>query len=385
MSSKKKSKSKKNNLETCPFKPGDRVQVTTGDLANELGCVRFVGKVQGKDNIFVGCELDEPRGKHDGAVKSVRYFKTAENHGYMAPYTKFQHFEEKKISLNWNKTVEIITIFWFRTECKSNDDDYNGFLKQIINYCSLLRYQFVYGVGNNEYGELGLSSIGEKLKFVKMKVKDIERIYSSDGNFFMIRGDEMNNHILSAGNNNWCQLGLGQGNHRTIMKFSKIKKFKNILFISKGLNSTHTLFVMKNYNIFGCGNNTMNQLGIPNNGQVVQEKPKQLILKKTPFMKDKIKDIKTGLMHTLFLTQNGKLYGIGGNEDAQIGLGKKHMDQEIGKITLIPIKGFVVGIECGMNSSFAFDENGILYCWGKNNDCVLGLKKKMDKKRLFIN
>ena len=119
------------------------------------------------------------------------------------------------------------------------------------------------------------------------------------------------------------------------MKFSKIKKFKNILYVSKGLNSTHTLFVMKDYEIYCCGNNTMNQLGIPNNGNVVQEQPKQMVLKKTPFLKDRIFDIKCGLMHTLFLTQSGKVYGIGGNEDGQIGLGKKNTDQEIDKITLI--------------------------------------------------
>eukprot|EP01083_Nonionella_stella_P011232 31916_1 len=377
MSSKKSGK--------CTFKIGDRIQVIAGDLANELGYVRFIGKVQGKNTVFVGCELDEPRGKHDGEVKSVRYFKTAERHGYMAPFAKFQHFEANKIALNWDKKVEIITTHWFRTEYKPDDDTTftDDGLQWIIQYGTLLRFQQIYGIGNNEYGELGFSDIKERLKFTKIKVKDIERAYASDGCFFMVRGDEQNNHILAAGNNNWCQLGLGQGNHRTILKLSKIKKFKNILFVSKGLNATHTLFVMKDGAVYGCGNNTMNQLGIPNNGNVVQEKPKQMPLKKTPFLKDKILDIKCGLMHTLFLTTSGSVYGIGGNEDGQIGLGKKNVNQEIDKITLIKgINGAVKAIECGMNASFAVTEEGVVFCWGKNSDSMLGLKKKMEKRHI---
>ena len=211
-SKKKKSKKQtsKREPEICTFKPGDRVQVKTGDLANELGYVRFVGKVKDKDNLFVGVELDEARGKHDGEVKSVRYFKTAENHAYMAPFNKFQHFKANEISMNWNNMVQLITTYWFRTNISNNDDDESKnedndnnlteeALKCIISFSELLRFQNVYGVGNNEYGELGLSEIKERLKFTKMKVKDIERVYCSDGTFFMIRGDEQNNHILSAG------------------------------------------------------------------------------------------------------------------------------------------------------------------------------------------
>ena len=134
-------------------------------------------------------------------------------------------------------------------------------------------------------------------------------------------------------------IGLGRGNHRTIMKLSKLNKLKNVLFLSKGLNSQHTFFVTKDYQIYCCGNNIMNQLGIPNdmNNMIKQEKLKAIKLKKTPFIKDRVKDICCGLMHSLFLTQSGKIYGIGGNEDGQIGLGKKCMEQQIEKFTLIKV------------------------------------------------
>ena len=201
----KKGKGKKKGSAECTFKPGDRVQVKTGDLANELGYVRFVGAVENKTGIFVGVELDEARGKHDGKIKFTRYFKTAENHGYMAPFEKFQYFEANEISLNWNNVVQIIAINWIRsafcTESKDEMEDkyISDGLEWIIKYSQLLRFQNVYGVGNNEYGELGLSEIKERLKFTKLKVKDIERAYASDGNFFMVRGADKDNHVLSAG------------------------------------------------------------------------------------------------------------------------------------------------------------------------------------------
>ena len=60
--------------------------------------------------------------------------------------------------------------------------------------------QHIYGCGNNEYGELGFGEVKKKMKFTKLKkVADIERVYAIDGAFFFVRGDEQNNHILTAG------------------------------------------------------------------------------------------------------------------------------------------------------------------------------------------
>ena len=94
-----------------------------------------------------------------------------------------------------------------------------------------------------------------------------------------------------------------------------------------------------------------------------------------------MKDIKCGLMHSIFLTLSGKIYGIGHNEDGQIGLGPKCQELEIDTISRIKvIEDRVIAIECGMNSTFAVTEGGRVYSWGSNNDSVLGLKKKMDKR-----
>eukprot|EP01084_Bolivina_argentea_P312906 541778_1 len=82
------------------FEKEDRVKVTSGKLKGKKGYVRYVGTVASKDDmIFVGVELDEPNGKHDGKVKGKRYFKCRDKHGYMAPHETFELFGKSKKKL----------------------------------------------------------------------------------------------------------------------------------------------------------------------------------------------------------------------------------------------------------------------------------------------
>lgn len=38
----------------------------------KIGTVRYTGRVQFANGLFCGVELDEPDGKHDGAVNNIR-------------------------------------------------------------------------------------------------------------------------------------------------------------------------------------------------------------------------------------------------------------------------------------------------------------------------
>ena len=74
-----------------------QIQSKGGKLKGNKGYVRYVGTVEKKeDAIYIGVELDEPNGKHDGRVKGKRYFRCRDKHGYMAPMDVFELFGKSK-------------------------------------------------------------------------------------------------------------------------------------------------------------------------------------------------------------------------------------------------------------------------------------------------
>ena len=57
------------------YKIGDRVKTVKGD-----GSVRFVGYTHLDSGIFIGIELDEPNGGHNGTIDNRTYFVGKQNH-----------------------------------------------------------------------------------------------------------------------------------------------------------------------------------------------------------------------------------------------------------------------------------------------------------------
>merc|ERR1719361_3236112 len=65
---------------------GDKVRLTK-DL---MGTVRFVGEIQGRKGIYYGIELTEAKGKSNGAVGNVRYFKCKNKRGLFLRFARIQ-------------------------------------------------------------------------------------------------------------------------------------------------------------------------------------------------------------------------------------------------------------------------------------------------------
>eukprot|EP01084_Bolivina_argentea_P000221 423_1 len=59
---------------------GDRVKLKKGNNIN-VGVVRFIGEIAGKHGIFYGIELDNKKGKNNGTINKIQYFKCKQNNG----------------------------------------------------------------------------------------------------------------------------------------------------------------------------------------------------------------------------------------------------------------------------------------------------------------
>jgi hypothetical protein len=71
-----------------PDSPDVSEALKVGDsilYSGKSGTVRFMGRTEFKEGIWVGIELNEPSGKNDGTVQGVSYFKCPPKFGLFAP------------------------------------------------------------------------------------------------------------------------------------------------------------------------------------------------------------------------------------------------------------------------------------------------------------
>ncbi|KAI0923703.1 hypothetical protein AcV5_009178 [Taiwanofungus camphoratus] len=162
---------------------------------------------------------------------------------------------------------------------------------------------------------------------------------------------------------------------------------KGTRFIHAACGRGHTLLVGSGGQLWSAGVNNMGQCGHPVCAEVPSFKP--VHAPKHAGVKERVVKAAAGVTFSLVLTESGKVFSFGCGEHGQLGNGKtgEHI-VTAGKTAFdietepIPVKGLddkkIVQIACGQQHSVALDIDGLVYVWGYNGYCRLGLGNQQD-------
>ena len=199
------------------------------------------------------------------------------------------------------KVIHEITHIKLNSSLKSIASGFNFSLFLSIN-------GIVYGVGSNDYGEIGQPSTicnTTSYKILKIeKLSNIKQIQCCDNSSYALNE---NGQIFSFGDNLFGELGISSrltsDNHYQI---HKVLIENEIIYISAG--GCHVCCIDKNKNIFVFGANDEGECGLSREIKKIFE-PKKLIIKN-----EMIHTIQCGYTHTIFTTENDKFYSCGTNK-----------------------------------------------------------------------
>ncbi|KAJ5075885.1 regulator of chromosome condensation [Anaeramoeba ignava] len=183
--------------------------------------------------------------------------------------------------------------------------------------------QNVYGIGLNEYGQLGFDSKTlKKTEKPILMMKNVSKIFSgnSSKHVFLLNS---NQELFGYGDNSSKQLGLGES-RKEEFKIQELTKIQNIpkgKIIDIQCGYSHSIMLIENENenqdpkrkLYSCGRYFFNGLGKDKDTYEFTE------IKSSLFENDDILDFSVGCFHNLILTSNSKLIGFGYNSSSQLG------------------------------------------------------------------
>ncbi|KAJ5069686.1 claret isoform a [Anaeramoeba ignava] len=255
--------------------------------------------------------------------------------------TKEGNVFAKGYNINSKNPKEFINISLLIED--KNDRIIQDIVSGVSSIYLLTSNQNVYGIGSNDYGQIGFDSetLPETEKPILM-MKNVSKIFSgnSSNHFFLLNS---NQELFGCGNNDQGQLGLGESRkeEEQIQKLTKIQNIPKGKIIDIQCGYWHSIMLIENQNqnqnqnpkrkLYSCGDYTYNGLGKDKNTYEFTE------IKSSLFENDddNILDFSVGHSHNLILTYNSKLIGFGNNHYNQLGILIREDEEEY---QLVPIQ-----------------------------------------------
>jgi alpha-tubulin suppressor-like RCC1 family protein len=209
----------------------------------------------------------------------------------------------------------------------------------------------VYVCGDNKYGQFGngTTSSTPTPTPIKLDFKCID-IAAGQGHSVFLMND---GNVYTAGWN-W-QGQLGNGNESNSNTPFLINNLSGATSVYAGMTTT---IVLTDSKVFVVGDNKQGQLGLSRNSR-----------EERIFVELKIEQIKfisCGHSHTLFMTAKGDVYATGLNNKGQLGIGNNTTIYIPQKITTIPEP--ILKIAAGSHHSTFVTQSGKVYATGDNNN-----------------
>ncbi len=221
------------------------------------------------------------------------------------------------------------------------------------------------GWGENDYMQLGfentpgMSSYVRLIDFATMGQdlffnRKINTIFAGDRYSIAV---DINGIIMSWGNNDRGQLGLGSTQTPQLPREIPSKAFNNQRVIEVAIGYKHILARTTDDQLWAWGNNYHGQLALPVESTPFTGTPHRINLKN-------IIKIAAGKDFSMALDTNGVLWYWG----------KRYNQTEDNIVSPVRWLGdiHVVGIAAGWNHALALDIEGNLWSWGDNNNYQLG-------------
>ena len=231
----------------------------------------------------------------------------------------------------------------------------------IVLYQKIRQSGYLYILGGNKYGALGLGHVTWVTQPTKVFARnDILQISCRYMHSALVTAQ---GQVYIFGNNDHCQLGLGDTDSRNIP--TPIPDFSNVIQVSCG--NFFTAFITDNGQLYTFGHNHYGQLGASYDQDVSRPSLVDRLIDK------KIVQVSCGSIHMGVVTSEGQAYVWGSGTGGRLGQGPHNL-ANTSKPALLDINQKIKQLVCGSDITALLTDNGDVYMCGVAPSGQLGIE-----------